>query len=215
MYRSLSTAAASAALLIGAPSAMAKPIDGHFVSSDRPVLTQGTVTAHTADTPRSPLTRYQRKLRTARREYRVSYRNATRRLGVHALGRNIARYGVQHKRGTRAAHVSELRESTARLQAMIPAAAPAAITPTGGAGSVGGSGSAPNAHLASIAQCESGGDPTAVSPDGTYRGKYQFDQGTWSSVGGTGDPAAAPESVQDEMAARLYAQRGGSPWGCA
>ncbi len=69
-----------------------------------------------------------------------------------------------------------------------------------------------SSSLAAIAACESGGDPTAVSPDGQYRGKYQFDQQTWEAVGGTGDPAAAPEAVQDEMAARLQAQAGSSPW---
>src|SRR5205823_11235122 len=31
------------------------------------------------------------------------------------------------------------------------------------------------ATLNAIASCESGGDPTAVSADGAYRGKYQFD----------------------------------------
>jgi hypothetical protein len=66
--------------------------------------------------------------------------------------------------------------------------------------------------LEAIAACESGGDPTAVSPDGTYRGKYQFDYGTWESIGGHGDPAAAPERRQDELAARLYRERGSSPW---
>jgi hypothetical protein len=66
--------------------------------------------------------------------------------------------------------------------------------------------------LDAIAACESGGDPTAVSADGTYRGKYQFDYGTWASVGGHGDPAAAPESEQDYRAALLYAQSGSSPW---
>ena len=66
--------------------------------------------------------------------------------------------------------------------------------------------------LESIAACESGGDPTAVSSDGSYRGKYQFDFGTWESVGGSGDPAAAPESEQDYRAALLYAQSGSSPW---
>lgn len=66
--------------------------------------------------------------------------------------------------------------------------------------------------LDSIAQCESGGDPSAVSPDGRYRGKYQFDYQTWGSVGGSGDPAAAPEAEQDERAAMLHAQRGGQPW---
>lgn len=68
------------------------------------------------------------------------------------------------------------------------------------------------ATLESIASCESGGDPTIVSSDGSYRGKYQFDFGTWESVGGSGDPAAAPESEQDYRAALLYAQSGSSPW---
>jgi hypothetical protein len=66
--------------------------------------------------------------------------------------------------------------------------------------------------LDAIASCESGGDPTAVSADGTYRGKYQFDSGTWASMGGSGDPAAAPEAEQDMRAAMLYAQSGSSPW---
>ena len=68
------------------------------------------------------------------------------------------------------------------------------------------------ATLDAIAACESGGDPTAVSSDGTYRGKYQFDYGTWESVGGSGDPAAAPEAEQDYRAALLYSQSGSSPW---
>jgi hypothetical protein len=68
------------------------------------------------------------------------------------------------------------------------------------------------ATLDSIASCESGGDPTAVSSDGSYRGKYQFDYGTWESVGGSGDPAAAPEAEQDYRAALLYSQSGSSPW---
>jgi hypothetical protein len=66
--------------------------------------------------------------------------------------------------------------------------------------------------LEAIAACESGGDPTIVSSDGSYRGKYQFDYGTWESVGGSGDPAAAPEAEQDYRAALLYAQSGSSPW---
>ncbi|MFN8162907.1 MAG: transglycosylase family protein [Solirubrobacterales bacterium] len=66
--------------------------------------------------------------------------------------------------------------------------------------------------LESIASCESGGDPTAVSSDGTYRGKYQFDYGTWESVGGHGDPAAASEAEQDYRAALLYSRSGSSPW---
>jgi Transglycosylase-like domain len=66
--------------------------------------------------------------------------------------------------------------------------------------------------LESIAACESGGDPRIVSSDGSYRGKYQFDFGTWESVGGHGDPAAAPEEEQDYRAALLYSRSGSSPW---
>ena len=66
--------------------------------------------------------------------------------------------------------------------------------------------------LESIGACESGSDPTAVSSDGSYRGKYQFDYGTWKSVGGSGDPAAAPEAEQDYRAALLYSRSGSSPW---
>ena len=84
-----------------------------------------------------------------------------------------------------------------------PAAAAATPAPSAAPDSVA-------AHLARIAQCESGGDPTLAN--GPYRGKYQFDMGTWQSVGGTGDPAAAPEAEQDRRAAMLYAQRGWAPW---
>ena len=70
----------------------------------------------------------------------------------------------------------------------------------------------PVAILAQIAECESGGDPTAVSPTGTYRGKYQFSQATWESLGGTGKPDEASETVQDELALALYNERGLTPW---
>jgi soluble lytic murein transglycosylase-like protein len=63
-----------------------------------------------------------------------------------------------------------------------------------------------------IAECESGGNPRAVSPGGTYRGKYQFSRSTWRNLGGTGDPAAAPEWLQDRLALKLYRQAGTSPW---
>jgi hypothetical protein len=66
--------------------------------------------------------------------------------------------------------------------------------------------------LERIAQCESGGDPTAVSADGAFRGNYQFRPATWRALGGSGDPAAASEAEQDRIAAKLYAQRGASPW---
>ena len=70
----------------------------------------------------------------------------------------------------------------------------------------------PSGLLQKIAQCESGGSPTAVSSTGQYRGKYQFDRETWRAVGGTGDPAEASEAEQDRRAATLLAQQGPSAW---
>jgi hypothetical protein len=68
------------------------------------------------------------------------------------------------------------------------------------------------AILRRIAECESGGNPRAVSPGGQYRGKYQFSRETWRSLGGSGDPADAPEWQQDQLALKLYRLRGTAPW---
>jgi hypothetical protein len=65
--------------------------------------------------------------------------------------------------------------------------------------------------LEAIAACESGGNPSTDTGNGFY-GKYQFTQETWQAVGGTGNPAAAPEAEQDRRAAQLYAQAGPSQW---
>lgn len=69
-----------------------------------------------------------------------------------------------------------------------------------------------SATLERIARCESGGNPRAVSPDGRYRGKYQFDRDTWRAMGGRGDPARASEREQDRRATRLLRLRGTAPW---
>ena len=62
-----------------------------------------------------------------------------------------------------------------------------------------------------LANCESGGNPKAVNPAGYY-GLYQFDLGTWRSVGGSGVPTAASAGEQTYRAKLLYKQRGRSPW---
>lgn len=66
--------------------------------------------------------------------------------------------------------------------------------------------------LQRIAACESGGNPQAIGGGGTFRGKYQFTYATWAGVGGSGDPAAAPEAEQDRRAAMLLARSGPSQW---
>jgi uncharacterized protein YabE (DUF348 family) len=63
-----------------------------------------------------------------------------------------------------------------------------------------------------LAQCESGGNPQAVSSNGEYRGLYQFTMGTWESVGGNGDPIDASSNEQTYRAQLLYRRSGDSPW---
>ncbi|SED25992.1 G5 domain-containing protein [Nocardioides exalbidus] len=66
-------------------------------------------------------------------------------------------------------------------------------------------------NWAALAGCESGGNPKAVNPAGYY-GLYQFDIGTWRSVGGSGVPTSASAAEQTYRAKLLYQQRGRSPW---
>lgn len=65
---------------------------------------------------------------------------------------------------------------------------------------------------AELRWCESSGNYGAVNFSGRYRGAYQFDQETWDSVGGSGDPATADPAEQDKRAKILYATRGSAPW---
>jgi peptidoglycan hydrolase-like protein with peptidoglycan-binding domain len=147
-------------------------------------------------------------------------REAQRELGVRADGvlgprtrRAVRRY--QRREGLRVDGV--LGPATLRSLGVVgeegsSAAAPETEGGTAPEGTPPGPTAEAAATLERIAECESDGDPAAVSADGVHRGKYQFDQSTWEGLGGTGDPAAAPESVQDAMAAKLLARRGTSPW---
>jgi hypothetical protein len=112
------------------------------------------------------------------------------------------RIEARHKLATALQRAKHERRAKLRAKARKRAHARAAAAPAGGA----------SPQLEAIAACESGGNPSAVDASGTYRGKYQFDYGTWASVGGSGDPAAAPEAEQDARAAQLLARSGTSPW---
>jgi hypothetical protein len=114
--------------------------------------------------------------------------------GDLALRASAVQRSIRHT-----AHVRKQRATAkrrARKRAAQAASAPSTASPA----------------MQAIAQCESGGNPQAIGGGGTYRGKYQFDQSTWASVGGSGDPAAAPEAEQDRRAAMLYARVGRSAW---
>lgn len=74
-------------------------------------------------------------------------------------------------------------------------------------------GSAPNGSVwAALAQCESGGNPAAVSSNGLYHGLYQFSVSTWRAVGGSGLPSQASAAEQTQRAQALQARSGWGQW---
>ena len=88
----------------------------------------------------------------------------------------------------------------------------AAVTMAGVGISVAIAAAAPaSADLASIRQCESGGNYGTNTGNGFY-GAYQFTQQTWNGLGYSGLPSDASSAVQDQAAAQLLAQSGNSPW---
>jgi peptidoglycan hydrolase CwlO-like protein len=137
-------------------------------------------------------------LASAQRTLSAMIAAEARRQAAEAAQREAARRAAARLDALRAAR----RDVSARLA--TPSADPLPSPPPGAAPS--------DATLQAIAQCESGGDPRAVSSNGMYRGKYQFHPDTWHSIGGTGDPATAPEGEQDRLAAKLYAREGRAPW---
>jgi hypothetical protein len=92
-------------------------------------------------------------------------------------------------------------------------------------GSGGGGGSRCAGDFSCFKECtldiESDGNYGAVSPGGTYRGAWQFDQPTWDSNSAASgredlvgvDPSTAAPGDQDQIAHVLYQSRGNQPWG--
>lgn len=81
-----------------------------------------------------------------------------------------------------------------------------APSPSGSGSTVGGD------VWAALAQCESGGNPRAVSASGTYHGLYQFSVSTWRGVGGSGLPSEASAEEQTQRAQALQARSGWGQW---
>ena len=74
-------------------------------------------------------------------------------------------------------------------------------------------------ELLRLRMCESTDNYQAVSPSGTYRGAYQFDQPTWNGVAERHfpwlvnlDPVDVNPWWQDAMTRALWSERGAQPW---
>ncbi|HKH14611.1 MAG TPA: transglycosylase family protein [Solirubrobacterales bacterium] len=129
-----------------------------------------------------------------------------KQVGLREAGRNIVRDGYREKNGdVHEATKAEVVASTDRMDATLnppePAPTTESATTTTTTSYTGGA-----AASSATAQCESGGDYTAVNPAGYY-GAYQFDQGTWDAYAPEGyqgvNPAEAPPAVQDAAAASV------------
>jgi peptidoglycan hydrolase CwlO-like protein len=177
---------------------------------------------------RDRLTRLGSELRTSREEAEANLAAATSRMAelrnllsdrravldrarasLDGLLAEQSRSAAARRASRSAVEAAGDRAEEALLRRADPGSAPAAPAPEATA-------STPVTSVAAalerIAQCESGGNPRAVSSNGLYFGKYQFSLGTWQGVGGQGNPAEAPEEEQDRRAAMLYAQSGAAPW---
>jgi septal ring factor EnvC (AmiA/AmiB activator) len=66
-----------------------------------------------------------------------------------------------------------------------------------------------------IVMCESGGNYSALNPSSGAGGAYQILPSTWELYGGQGEPQNAPKAEQDQIAAEIWADSGGSAWVCA
>ncbi len=66
----------------------------------------------------------------------------------------------------------------------------------------------------STSRCESGGDPKAISPGGTYRGAFQFMKSTWRSSPKSpgGDPIRYRWRTQAVVAVLLKKRDGRQHW---
>jgi hypothetical protein len=72
--------------------------------------------------------------------------------------------------------------------------------------------SSSSGELDSIAQCESGGDPSTNTGNG-YTGKFQFLDSTWKAAGGSTSSAyQASEAEQDQVAASWIAAGHREAW---
>ena len=127
-------------------------------------------------------------------------------VGLSEAGRNIVRDGYREKDGdVHEATKAEVVASTQRMDDSLNPPQPVSTTDTAtSTATTSYAGGA--ATSSSTAQCESGGDYTAVNPAGYY-GAYQFDQGTWDAYAPSGyqgvNPAEAPPAVQDAAAASV------------
>jgi resuscitation-promoting factor RpfB len=134
----------------------------------------------------------------------------TEREGVNGLKRQVVRITYVDGKQTKTVLVSEdvVRKAIDKITRVGTKERP---EENGGGGNVGGG--VDGLNWAALADCESGGNPRAVNPNGHY-GLYQFSLRTWRSVGGSGNPIDNSAGEQTYRAKLLYKKAGAGQWSC-
>jgi uncharacterized protein YabE (DUF348 family) len=137
----------------------------------------------------------------------------TEREGVNGLKRQVVRLTLVDGKQTKSVLVSEsvVRKAIDKITLVGTKERPEENGGGGGGGNVGGG--VDGLNWAALAECESGGNPRAVNPNGHY-GLYQFSLSTWRSVGGSGNPIDASAGEQTYRAKLLYKKAGAGQWSC-
>jgi resuscitation-promoting factor RpfB len=119
-------------------------------------------------------------------------------------------FDVVYANGERSSETLVSEETRREPVTQVVAVGTGAPAATGGSG-----GTVPTSdglNWAALAECESGGNPRAVSSSGRYHGLYQFSVATWQSVGGSGLPSEASPEEQTYRAQILLERSGVGQW---
>jgi len=139
---------------------------------------------------------------------------------------SVAQMEAEQARVTGQLAVAVAQQGAALSRAAVAAVSTAQRTAVQRSGSGGAATSgdstdpALNPFLACVVQAESGGNYQAVSPNGLYRGAFQFSQATWNFAAQAANrpdligvpPNQAGKADQDTLAVALYALDGERPW---
>lgn len=146
---------------------------------------------------RQPQSKFERKLVHIRKDH-------DKKFGHKAGGRDIIHQGARH--GGRPSMKVKVRYRNTMLRNLHPPVVVVAPAPVSQAPMTNTTPSAPVPQAGYTPLPSSGGN------SGGYCGLFQFDQGTWESVGGSGSPCAASSQEQWDRAEQLHQERGNQPW---
>ena len=188
--------------------------------SDLPVRNQyvKSVSAEHADAlealkaAREDLVLSRARVEEAQRAAQLALSSLNQRLADLAQGESAQRANLDRVNGELAQllQAEQARQSALALQrsqSEAAAAGPARPAAPRLMARTGPSQASPGGMWTCIRQLESSNNYR--TPGG---GAYQFKNGTWEDLGGTGRPEDADPATQDAMAMKLYQQRGWQPW---